>query len=138
MPAQIAVGGRGLGDARLPWPAIEVFQPLAGMITLVADENAGLFLAWSKADRAKVGVEVRIPSPAPKFSMTRVSYARGSERTSRDWLLWGVRGVNRRHPTANSLSSSLDSLSSEHRVGGISLRAQFGRKILSRTREDID
>src|SRR6476620_12339808 len=54
MPAQIAVGGRGLGDARLPWPAVEVFQSLARMITLVADQNAGLFRTRCKANRGEV------------------------------------------------------------------------------------
>src|SRR5208282_4176098 len=54
MPAKIALGRLGLGDARLPYAAVERLQRLARMITLVGDQHAGLVLARREADLAEI------------------------------------------------------------------------------------
>src|SRR5271166_1590964 len=54
MPAKIALGRLGLGDARLPYAAIERLQSVARMIALVGDQHAGLVLARREADLAEI------------------------------------------------------------------------------------
>ena len=53
MPAEIALGRFGFGDARLPHAAVERLQLLTGMIAFVGGESAGLVLGWRKPDRAR-------------------------------------------------------------------------------------
>src|SRR6516162_10660166 len=54
MPAKIAIGRIGLGDARLPYAAVERLQLVARMIALVGDYYAGRRLARRQPDLGKI------------------------------------------------------------------------------------
>jgi hypothetical protein len=56
MPAEIALGRFGFGDARLPHAAVERLQLLAGMIAFVGGESAGLIWGWRQPDRAEIAL----------------------------------------------------------------------------------
>src|SRR5208282_1160106 len=59
MPTQITLGRLRLGDAGLPWPALEPLQALARVVTLVGDKIAGNFRRRREAHGGEVLVRLR-------------------------------------------------------------------------------
>src|SRR5208283_4377930 len=57
VPAQIALGRLGFGDARRPRAIVERLQLLTGMIALVGDQDAGRILARRQPDRLEVACD---------------------------------------------------------------------------------